>query len=378
MPAMEKVGEITACSQYLAYPAVYQRHLIPDDTFRILSNRWSEECKAIPNTEFHLVRGVYVIDEGLVFTPDAVLVAQTRIDFTDVEVARAEERIINALQSPAPIARYTRGVLCKKRGAKNYGHWLVEMLPKAYWTLRKLNLWDWPMAVHACAPEMAAVIRDSLAVIGVPAEKIIETGSEPVYFEELLLVRGLTEHSLFISPLVMDCMAFIAGTVPLGEPDNLYAVRRPSSFRDFDDEPTAREVLLSNGYRVIECGSLPFLAQVSAFRSARRVTGPMGAALANAVFCRPGTELLVFMPASAREVLYWHIAEAKRLTYHEVRTEESGPVKGDLPWDRALRINSTMMRTILQRLDERRRQPNLELIAAGRAESADKPFLHGD
>ncbi len=308
-----------------------------------------------------------MIDEGLVFTPHAVLVTETGIDFTGEEIGRAKARLINALMSPAHIARYPRAVLCKKRGAKNYGHWLVEMLPKAYWALRKLNLWDWPMAVHACREDMAAVIRDSLAVVGVPAEKIIETGSEPVYFEELLLVRGLTEHSLFISPLVMDCMAFIADAAPAGESDSLYAVRRPSSIRDFEHEPAAREVLLADGYREIACGSLPFLSQVSAFKSARRVTGPMGAALANAVFCRPGTELLVFMPASAREVLYWHIAEAKRLDYHEVRTEESGPVRGDLPWDRALRISPMALRTILQRLDDRRQQPTLPLTTVGQA-----------
>ncbi len=71
--------------------------------------------------------------------------------------------------------------------------------------------------------------------------------------------------------------------------------------------------------------------------------------------------MLVFMPASALELFYWRIAEAKRLIYDEVRTEETGPVTGNLPWDRALRISPAALKTLLQRLDERRRQPSLPL-----------------
>ncbi len=362
MPTLQKLGEVGAGTQYLAYPAVYQRDMIPADAFNLLHTLWSDGRKVIPNAEFFLARGVYLVHEGLVFDADAELIAQTRLDFTDAEVAQARALLIQALQNASPIVRHPRAVLCKKRGGHNYGHWLVEMLPKAYWVLRKLKARGWPMAVQACGPEMRAVIRDSLALLGISPEQIIETDDNPVFFEELVLVSGLSEHASFISPLVMDCMAFIADKAPTGAPSSLYAVRRPSRFRDFEVEPAAREAFLRYGYKEIECGRLPFLAQVSAFKSARRVTGPVGASLANAIFCDPGAELLVFMPASALELFYWRIAEAKRLVYDEVRTEETGPVTGNLPWDRALRISQEALGNLLQRLDARRRQPSLPLI----------------
>ena len=37
-------------------------------------------------------------------------------------------------------------------------------------------------------------------------------------------------------------------------------------------------------------------------------------------------------------MLFWLIAELRGLRYREVRCEEVGPQRGDLPWDRALAI----------------------------------------
>ena len=358
---MEKLGEISTCSQYMAYPNLYQRDLIPDEAFSVLNSRWSADRIVLPNVEFYMARQVYVVDEGLVFTADGALISATRINFGDAEVTRARETLARALEYTESIQRHSKAILCKKRGASNYGHWLVEMLPKAYWAVRKLNVRDWPVAVQKNGPAMKAITQQSLAAIGVEAEKIIETTGSPVDFEELMLVHGLTSHAIYLSPLVMECMEFIASKAPPGTAEAVYAVRRPSNSRDFEHETEAREMFLSHGYTEVETASLSFMEQVSAFKSAKRVVGAMGAAFTNIIFCRPGTEVLIFAPASALELFFWHIAEGKKLDYHEVRTEEAGPIVGPLPWNRCLRISKLAIETILDKLENRRRLPTQAL-----------------
>lgn len=358
---LDKVAEIHTSAQYATYPALYQQHLIPDDVLDVLNHRWGIERNIIPNTEFHLVRNVYIVGEGLVFTSEGALINATRINFSDAEVERARATLTETLTSGQNYSHHSRAIMCKKRGAMNYGHWLVEMLPKAYWAMNKLNAWDWPVVVHQNGLKMQTIMHQSLAVLGIASEKIIETGPEVVHFDELLLVHGLTSHSVFISPLVMECMEFIANKAPPGRADMIYAMRSPAHIRDFEDEPTIRAIFQSHGYASIDTTPLSFLEQVSVFKTAQRVVGAMGAALSNTIFCRPGTELAMFVPASALELFFWHIAQGRKLTYHEVRTEETGPQIGSLPWNKNLRISAEAVENILTRLTVQRRQTMIPL-----------------
>jgi capsular polysaccharide biosynthesis protein len=346
----DQIGEIYVSPIYASYPNIYQRHLIPENAFPTLNNRWGTEIYAAPSVKFYRLNSVYVLAEGLVFRDSGELVAETKTAHSEIEVQEAKKCLEQALLTPEKILKHDRAVLCKKRGADNYGHWLVEMLPKAYWARQKMGVVDWPVVVHKTSVAMQSIMQQSLAVIGVSEDKTIITDRAPVYFEELLLVEGLSGHSVFISPLVMECMEFIASKAGGGSGDSLYAVRRPAKTRDFEDEPEAKKIFLENGYREIEAANLSFLEQVAAFKSAKRVVGPMGAALTNIIFCRPGTEVLVFMPASALELFFWHIAEGKKLDYFEVRCEEVGPQQAGLPWNRLLRIASSAIKNILARL----------------------------
>lgn len=358
---LEKVGEIATFAQYMTYPTLYQRHLIPDDAMGILNHRWSIERNVIPKAEFHLARNVYIVGEGLVFTSEGALINATRINFSDTDVERARTTLVKALTGGQNLPHYGRAVMCKKRGATNYGHWLVEMLPKAFWAKNTLNAWDWPMVVHKNSLKMQTIVSQSLAVLGVTSDKIIETGPEVVHFDELLLVHGLTSHSIFISPLVMECMEFIASKAPPGKTDMIYAMRSPAHIRDFENEPTTRAIFECHGYAPLDTAPLSFLEQVSAFKTARRVVGAMGAALANSIFCRPSTELVIFTPACALELFFWHIAQGRKLDYHEVRTEEAGPQIGPLPWDKNLRIRGGTIENILSQLTMQRQQTMLPL-----------------
>lgn len=343
----EKVAQIEGQRQYLCYPTLYQSQLIPDHVFEKLHSRWASNYIDLPEVTFHIARDVFVLAEGLVFFADGTLIEQTRTTHTDTDIERARIMLAGALQKASHISSHRRAILCKKRGVGNYGHWLVEMLPKAFWAVRRAQAADWPVVVNRGSPVMRSVMIQSLAAIEIGPERIIEADDKPMHFEELLIVSGLTIHTTFLSPLVMQCMDFISAKAQNIDRPNLYPVRYPAKTRDFEDTVTAAKILEEAGYAPVECANMPFLDQVSAFKSAKRIAGPMGAALTNIVFCQPGTEILVFMPATAMELFFWLIAQARKLDYYEIRCEETGPQLGALPWDRSLRISPTAMKGLI-------------------------------
>jgi capsular polysaccharide biosynthesis protein len=334
----EILKSISVSQSYFLYPNIYQAELIPNHIFQILNNHWSSTLYKIENIIICRLENVFVVEEGLVFTKDGRFVIETQTGHSDEVVLNAKKSVQNIIDSNQKIRSHSKAVLCKQRGCDNYGHWIIEMLPKAYLARRELKVDDWSIAVHKTSDNLQSIMEQSLTVIGVDPSRITITSNEPTFFDELIVIHGLTAHSIFISSPVFECMEFISSQVGLGSADKVYAVRRPARSRDFEDEPEAGAVFHSHGFREVETAALSFREQVLAFKNAKRVVGPMGAALTNIIFCRPGTEIIVFMPATALELLFWLISEGKKLCYHEIRCDEVGELQGALPWDRAIRI----------------------------------------
>jgi capsular polysaccharide biosynthesis protein len=324
--------------------------MMSDDVFQTLNNHWANDIYKAPNIKIYKLKNVFVVAEGLVFTESGGLITETQSAHSFDELQKARIDIYEAISNRESTPHCLKAILCKQRGADNYGHWLVEMLPKAYLVRRELNLDWWPIAVHRTSTVLQSVMADSLDVLGVSGDNIIITSDKPTFFDELIVVHGLTAHSIYISSPVFECMEFISSQIGLGSAERVYAVRRPARSRDFANEHEAREIFHKHGFSEIETAALSFREQVKAFKSAKRIVGPMGAALTNIIFCRPGTEVIVFMPANALELLFWLIAEGKELDSKEVRCSEVGQQQGALPWDRSIEITSNYIDQILSNL----------------------------
>ncbi len=345
--AFELLKSIYVAPTYYKYPEIYQSEMMPDHVFQTLNNHWSNDVYKAPNIEIYKLKNVFVVAEGLIFNESGDLIIESQLGHSFEELQKARIDIHEAKSNMKSIHHCSKAILCKQRGADNYGHWLVEMLPKAYLVRRELNLDWWPIAVHKTSTVLQSVMAESLDVLGVSGDNIIITSNKPTFFDELIVVHGLTAHSIYISSPVFECMEFISSQIGLGSAERVYAVRRPARSRDFANEHEAGEIFHKHGFSEIETAALSFREQARAFKSAKRIVGPMGAALTNIIFCRPGTEVIVFMPATALELLFWLIAEGKKLNYKEVRCSEVGQQQGSLPWDRSIEITSNYIHQIL-------------------------------
>ena len=326
---------LEAPTRMLQPPPVIELAPMPEFIRRRLTPIWNSGHVGGKPVSSYRFENVYVTGEGLVFTADARLIEITRSQHIDHYIREGALAVATAEKTGC--ATIEAGVLAESRGARNYGHFILEMLPRAWFARSELDC-RWPAIIQGHGSPVEHVSREALRSIGFAPDEILSVGRDPVFVRELIFIDGLAAHPLYLSPLALRCFDEIAERMPAGPTGKVYASRGSGSPRDFADEPAVAAALTAAGFAAVATGGMRFEAQVALFREAEHVVGVTGAALTNLLFCRPGTQVTVFSPTSASEVLFWLIAELRGLRYREVRCEEVGPQRGELPWDRALAI----------------------------------------
>jgi capsular polysaccharide biosynthesis protein len=286
-----------------------------------------------------LLEDVVVAEEGLVFTRALDLLQPSLTQHSADEVERARAAILGGMKS-GNIGHFGgTAALCKKRGSRNYGHWIMEMLPKAFVVRR-----NWPQAtgyiVQATSDPLGGVIAESLSRLGIERNAVLEVGDAPVHVDRLLLVDGLTSHGAYMSPLVMECVETIASDVPPENMKCIFVVRGDLPSRHFVGEDAIRALATQRGYTVVDPAKMSLVRQIACFKGASRIVGAMGAAMTNVAFCQPGTEVFCLTPANMADTFFWFISGLRGLHYTEVRCEQVLPRRGPMPWDTDLLLSS--------------------------------------
>ncbi len=340
----------TVLSPGFAYapPDVTHEALIDPSIRPGLTATWS---RAEPPrvTAFHSVPDVYVVGEGLVFDREQRLLQPSVTQTPPAMVEAAAATLRAAVQAGTVVPHAGPLVLCGKAGLNNYGHWLAEMLPRAFLSLPWIGLdHGWRVLVPQTYPWMRAVIEDSLDLLGAGAGKRVLGDGSPCHVSELVMLTGMTEHGQYFSPLVLGAMDRIAATVPAGAPERLW-ISRAGERRCLLDEERAQERIAAAGWTVVHPGRLGFREQVALAKGARHMAGVNGAGLANLLFMRRGGSVTSFVPAVMPDIFYWQLANHRGLRYREVRSLQAHELGGPTIWDAPLTIP---LDEVLRQLDQ--------------------------
>src|SRR5205823_14513651 len=87
------------------------------------------------------------------------------------------------------------------------------------------------------------------------------------------------------------------------------------------------EALRQNDFEILEAVTLSFREQADLSANARVIIAPHGAALANFVFCQPGTRVVEITARAGYRDWYWQLAAVAGLSYEVL---EAKPVKSSL------------------------------------------------
>jgi hypothetical protein len=322
----------------MRYPNVLHSERIPSDVINAVERSWNRQYFSQRDITISAIENAIVASEGLVFTSTLDLLQPSITGHSAAEIASARNSILAGMESGTISHLKGTIALCKKRGVGNYGHWIMEMLPKAYLVQQH---WLNPVRymVHSASGQLGDVIRQTLFRLGISGNQILEVGPTPTRVDLLLMVDGLTEHGSYMSPLVNTCIHAVSGGIPSENLDYIFVLREGLSSRRLIGEAEISAYAVERGYTLVNPSNMSFERQVAHFKSAKKVVGVMGAALTNIAFMPPGAQVVSLAPAAMSDTFYWFIAGIRGLRYTEVRCEQVSAQTGPMPWDTDLSLD---------------------------------------
>ena len=298
-----------------------------------------------PPAQAALLRDSLVLDDGLVVTAAGALVEESLINqrrairfgnlYRPLPTARVavSEVPVEAAELPGDAVH----VLLKQRWDSNYGHWLVESLPRLAMVREMAELARCRFLVRQPASAaMRRVCLDSLALFGIAEAQVIFVGNAALAVPELLYPAPLTVQPWVKAPLAirtLEEMAARAGAAPASAgtaAGRIYVSRNAyqAERRRLLNEAELLPILEARGYVTIHPEQLSLREQMLAFASAGMVVGNMGAALSNLVFSPPGVRVFVLATEGMMDDFFYDIVCHKQGAYWSLHGRAEQPELG--------------------------------------------------
>jgi capsular polysaccharide biosynthesis protein len=270
----------------------------------------------VSGTALYMIRGARILGEaGVAISPDNRVFAE--FTYVDAPDGIGTHSVFRRRRFPPakPLAG-CYATLCYP-SSPAYFHWVVESLPRLRLLEPHLDALDGVFVPAAMEPAM----RESLSLMGLRPEQLIGLDQASHYQPEQLLVPGYCAGL----NLPQWVPGYLRGKVlgareRAGPGRRVYVSRNDADKRRVLNEPELAAVLAVRGFEILQLRDLGFRAQAELFDSCEAIVAPHGAGLVNAVFCRPGTQLLELVPspsvqphvfhsvASASGCEYWYLA----------------------------------------------------------------------
>lgn len=195
--------------------------------------------------------------------------------------------------------------------AANYAHWLTEVLPRIAAFCGEEQFQRIPLVVNEGLHKN--ILESLFSIVGTEREIITLPIGRAIRVNELYITSAagyvpfgrrskcLSAHAHGVfNPIAFELIRNRIqaqrprSTKQIDWPKRIY-LRRNSEVRTITNAGELERLLLSHGFTIIEPEKLTFMDQFQLFSGANEVVSLTGAALSNAIFCKPGTKVVVLM-----------------------------------------------------------------------------------
>ena len=170
--------------------------------------------------------------------------------------------------------------------------------------------------------------KESLAALGIPEAKIIETRKHHHIKADQLIVPSFPQVGANVTPWVCDFFksAFLKFTQKdASKSRRIYVSRQKALQRRIINEVEVSKCLNNLGFEEVFLEDLPFLEQISLFASADVVFAPHGAGLSHLVFCSPSTKVIELFSKNYVGTTFWLLSAAMNLDYYYLICDSQKP-----------------------------------------------------
>lgn len=250
-------------------------------------------------------------------------------DYTSEELhgrlyINARKHLITRLSSIKTDVTIGQGVLFTDAVSTNYAHFMTELLPKVF-TYTQANPDKTTPLIIDCElhinlmQALEMVIGSEMRLIGLEKGEPLQVKSLKVVsacgyvpFDRRPRTNHFSDHSqgvfspaalLGMRDLIKSKTAKLIPSKNVGVTHKKIWIKRNSTYRNVSNANEIEAALIARGFTVVEPEKLSFTEQVSIFGNADIVVGATGAALANLIFCKPETKVIILI-AEFKHMIY--------------------------------------------------------------------------
>jgi hypothetical protein len=216
----------------------------------------------------------------------------------------------NPVPSELPVVR-TPVLFLAGPGSENFYHWIHDSLPRLIAAEQSGRAFS---VLVPASSEKTPFIRESLALLGIGKERIIEysgtcRASSLLLVEDLFYKEPQNAHLRLLNG-VRDRL--LGAAAELGEippkSERIFLSREGGNTRTLTNQQEVEDLLLTEGFKKVRTETLSLADQIRIFASAGEIVAPHGAGLVHSLFLGGGrvTEFFPIHPEA-------HLDPAKRL-----------------------------------------------------------------
>ena len=221
-------------------------------------------------------------------------------------------------------------ILIKQSWDNNYGHWVIELLPRVKAALSLVPNKYYIILSSLISKKMRSIYIESLELMGVSSNKILFTDKRTIEVNNLIFTFPINNRAGIKSPWLFDVLSIIKKNVL-----NLYGKgafceklsRNIFGKRCLINEKEIVSILIKKGYKVIFPEKMKFYEQVQAFSSAKYIVGNMGAAFSNLAFSKKNIKVFMLATEYMNHDFFYDICCHKNGTYYAINGIATDPKK---------------------------------------------------
>ena len=312
---LHREGTTTADEKEIKATVVYpgKTHSVSTFPFQMPVDIYAKDT---PGKIYELRGGKVWGNTGTVITRENVMMADVSNEFVEQP---SRHSLFRQWKWQQPALHKGTVAVIATTGATVYYHWLLQHLPRIHLLQRAgvIEKVDGIVLNYAALPFQT----DTLRTMGIPAGKLIKSNTRDFYLEsETLLVPSLPFHPFAFDNTASWAFQFLKDTFlekNESSPGKMWYVSRGSSRgRCIVNEDELLPALQEAGFEKLELDNLPVKEQASLFIQAKMIVAPHGGALANLVFCNPGTRVVEIFNEKWINPCFWDIANKLNIEYH--------------------------------------------------------------
>jgi hypothetical protein len=212
----------------------------------------------------------------------------------------------------------------------NYYHWLLDLVPRVLLLKHAAQNFSNYDALLLNGSR-ANYEREILAALGVPPEKVRYVDSRERFQIASAVIPSMAIN--VIAPWKVHGLRDLPFFGKQNQHRRLYLSRARAAVRRIANENEISEVLRHRNFEIVEAENLSWREQANLFAGASVIVAPHGAALANIVFCTPGTRVVEISTRAGYRDWYWQLAAVAGLSYKVLEAQRLGSFSG--PYENA-------------------------------------------